>query len=320
MATKLRSPSPAHSPAHSPTHSSTLSTRQRLVAGPMRVVSVILLSLSLLSCSSQSSTTPSDASEPSANAGDTSDETDTAGSGTLVVNANGEDFVRQGFVDKDGWQINFDHVYVTLADITATQSDPPFEAGKDQPLKATEQVKVADPVTVDLAAGEADADPITVAEIPDAPSGRYNALAWQLVPAKTGPAAGYPLMMAGSATKAGETIPFQIQLADQLAFSCGDFVGEERKGFLDSSDTADVEATFHFDHLFGDGEAAADDEINTGALGFDKLAELAEGGSLTVNSDQLKEQLSTEDYNSLETILTSLGHVGEGHCETTQVS
>lgn len=316
MATKLRSPLSAHSSAHSPM----LSTLHRLVKGPMKVVSVILLGLSVLSCSSQSSTTPSEASEPSADAVATSDEAETAGSGTLVVNANGEDFVRQGFVDKDGWQISFDHVYVTLAGITATQSDPPFEAGKDQSLKAIEQVKAAEPITVDLAAGEADADPITVAEIPDAPSGRYNALAWQLVPAETGPAAGYPLMMVGSATKAGETIPFQIQIADQIAFSCGDFVGDERKGFLDSSDAADVEATFHFDHLFGDGEAAADDEINTGALGFGKLADLAEGGSLTVDSDQLKEQLSPEDYSSLETILTSLGHVGEGHCETTQVS
>ena len=38
--------------------------------------------------------------------------------GTLAFQANGEDFVRQGFVAKDGWTIDFDHVYVTLAEVT----------------------------------------------------------------------------------------------------------------------------------------------------------------------------------------------------------
>jgi len=53
--------------------------------------------------------------------------------GTLQFHANGEDFVRQGFVSKDGWAITFDHVYVTLADATAYQSDPPYDphAGSD---------------------------------------------------------------------------------------------------------------------------------------------------------------------------------------------
>ena len=55
------------------------------------------------------------------------------GTGTLQFYANGEDFVRQGFVSKDGWAITFDHVYITLADITAYQSDPPYDphAGSD---------------------------------------------------------------------------------------------------------------------------------------------------------------------------------------------
>jgi len=47
--------------------------------------------------------------------------------GRLQVYANGEDFVRQGFVSKDGWSINFDHVYITLADITAYQTEPPYD-------------------------------------------------------------------------------------------------------------------------------------------------------------------------------------------------
>ncbi|MEL7141942.1 MAG: DUF4382 domain-containing protein [Cyanobacteria bacterium J06573_11] len=235
------------------------------------------------------------------------------GTGTLLITANGEDFVRQGFTDKDGWQISFDHVYITLADITASQVEPPFDITKT--LNPTAQVKVPEPITVDLAAGDENADPVTVASVEPAPAGRYTALGWQVITPESGPAAGYPLVMIGTATKAEETIAFQIQLADELTFQCGDFVGEERKGILEQDETADVEATFHFDHFFGDGEAPADDEINTGALGFEPLAALATDGELTIDSEGLKSQLSAEDYEAIQALLPSLGHVGEGHCE-----
>ncbi|MEL7068471.1 MAG: DUF4382 domain-containing protein [Cyanobacteria bacterium J06581_3] len=240
--------------------------------------------------------------------------------GTLIIEANGEDFVRQGFTDKDGWQISFDHVYVTLQDIVAAQSDPPFEAGKGDPVSATQKVVAGTPpLTVDLAEGGADAPPIAVAELSEAPSGRYNALAWEMVAPATGPAEGYPLVLIGTATKEGQTIPFNIQLSEEMAFNCGDFIGDERKGLLEADETATVEATFHFDHIFGDAEAAADDEINTGALGFDTFAELADSEALTVTSKELEEQLSAADYDQLKTLIASLGHVGEGHCDATPI-
>ena len=37
--------------------------------------------------------------------------------GTLELRANGEDFIRQGFTSKDGWQIEFDHVYTNIQDL-----------------------------------------------------------------------------------------------------------------------------------------------------------------------------------------------------------
>lgn len=237
--------------------------------------------------------------------------------GTLVITANGEDFVRQGFVSKDGWQIDFDSVYVTLAELKAYQSDPPFEPEKQALPKAQETVEVASPITVDLAEGDEDAEPIVVAEINDAPGGRYNALSWTMVSPKEGPATGYPLMLVGTATKAGEAIDFQLQMSESLKFVCGDFIGDTRKGMLSSGETTDVEATFHFDHLFGDAEAPADDEINTGALGFEPIAALAENGEVSLTSDDLEQNLSKEDYKTLQTLLPSLGHVGEGHCEET---
>ncbi|MEL6813393.1 MAG: DUF4382 domain-containing protein [Cyanobacteria bacterium J06598_3] len=267
-----------------------------------RVLQVAPVALALLACSQEGTVG--------------SDQTDSS-PGKLVITANGEDFVRQGFVSKDGWQVDFDSVYVTLADLKAYQTDPPFEPEKQAQPTPQQTVEVSEPITVDLAAGDEDAEPIVVTEIDDAPGGRYNALSWTMVPPTDGPAAGYPLMLVGTATKDTESIDFQLQMDENLGFVCGDFIGDTRKGLLTGGQTADVEATFHFDHLFGDGEAPADDEINTGALGFEPIAALAENGEVSLTSSDLEQNLNKEDYKTLQTLLPSLGHVGEGHCEET---
>lgn len=242
-----------------------------------------------------------------------------SGTGELILRANGEDFVRQGFVTKDGWRIDFDHVYVTLADVTAYQSDPPFDAKAGGKPEAKEAVNLSEPVTVDLAAGDEQVEPVLI-ETLTAPAGRYNALAWQMVPAAGGPAAGQTFWIEGTAAKADETIDFTVKLDPTLSFVCGDYVGETRKGILEPSGTADLEATFHFDHMFGDGEALPDDDINTGALGFDPFAAIAAGNSLDIDMAGLKSQLSPADYDKLINILPSLGHVGEGHCDETDLT
>ncbi|HEY9735367.1 MAG TPA: DUF4382 domain-containing protein [Trichocoleus sp.] len=274
----------------------------------------LALSVALQSCGGETPTAdaPADQSSDIAASGEQTE-------GTLTVRANGEDFVRQGFTSKDGWDIEFDHIYVTLANVTAYQSDPPFDPQAGQEISATQTASLTEPTTVDLAAGDESAEPVTVAEL-KAPAGRYNALSWEMVPATSGPAQGYPLVIQGTATKDGQTLPFTLKMAEELSFTCGDFVGDERKGMLAGGDSADLEATFHFDHLFGDGDAAPEDEINTGALGFDPLAALATDGQIEADSKQLQEQLSPADYQRLLEILPSLGHVGEGHCEETNLT
>ncbi len=233
--------------------------------------------------------------------------------GTLLIRANGEDFVRQGFVSKDGWEISFDHLYVNLVDPTAYQTEPPFDPDSDDELQASAEANLGKTVTVDLAEGGEDAEPILVGEM-SAPVGQYNALAWKMQPATDGPAEGSTLMLMGTAQRDGETINFNIKLDPEYTYTCGEFVGDERKGILATGETADLEATFHFDHIFGDGEAPDDDPINTGALGFEPLAAVATDGSLDVDMATLEEQLSAEDYSLLEKTVAGLGHVGEGHC------
>lgn len=234
--------------------------------------------------------------------------------GTLQIVANGEDFVRQGFVSRDGWKITFDHVYVNLADVTAYQTDPPYNAEVGGEVKAKETVSVDKVKTVDLAAGDENAEPILVAEV-QAPPGQYNALSWKMSEATEGPASGYPLMMQGTAEKEGETIDFTLKLDRKLEFTCGEFVGEDRKGIVQPGSTGELEATFHFDHLFGDGSAPPDDEINKGAVGFEPLAALAAGGKLDMDMAELQQALPEDDYRKLQELLPSLGHVGEGHCQ-----
>jgi hypothetical protein len=242
-----------------------------------------------------------------------------AESGTLQIRANGEDFVRQGFTSKDGWKISFDNVYATLGDVTAYQTEPPYNAEKDKDLSAKAEVSIDKTQTVDLAAGGDDAEPVLVGEI-KAPPGRYNALSWRLVKATEGPASGAPLLLKGQATKDGQTVDFNLKFDQELAYVCGEFVGDDRKGELKPGGAADLEATFHFDHLFGDGDAPAEDELNKGALGFQPLATIAQGGKLNANMATLKQELTEQDYKKLLAILPSLGHVGEGHCKETQLA
>jgi hypothetical protein len=230
---------------------------------------------------------------------------------TLQFYANGEDFVRQGFVSKDGWSITFDHVYVNLTDVTAYQSDPPYDPHAAGEVEAQHTVKLDETYTVDLAEGGADAPPILVGEVKGAPAGHYNAISWKMAPASGGPAAGDSLVIAGIAEKDGDTVNFTLRIDQVYVYTCGDYVGDARKGILEEGGTADVEMTFHFDHIFGDAETPLDDDLNVAAPGFEPFAT-----AMLVDLDLsgLQRSLSAEDYQMLLDILPTLGHVGEGHC------
>lgn len=231
--------------------------------------------------------------------------------GTLRLVAEGEDRARQGFVSRDGWQLNFAHIYVTLDDVTAYQADPPFDPEKSDQPQATEKVVLLNqPETIDLAQSGEDADAILVTT-EKAPPGTYNALSWRVVEAKQGPAAGSTMVLVGTSQKEGQNIDFAINFNQPLEYTCGQYVGDERKGILKAAEEAELETTFHFDHIFGD--ASADGHADS-ALGFEPLAKLAQNGKLEVDSATLKQELSNEDYQRLQQAIAGLGHVGEGHC------
>ena len=234
--------------------------------------------------------------------------------GTLRFDANGEDFVRQGFVSKDGWRITFDHVYVTLAEITGYQTDPPYDPHEGSGIEAKVKAILDGVHTVDLAEGGEDAPPIAVGEVQKAAVGHYNALSWEMVRAPSGAAPGYSLVIVGKAKKDGRAVDFTIKVEQEYDYACGEYVGDERKGILDVDGGADLEMTFHFDHIFGDAETPLDDDLNVGAVGFEPFASISEDGKLDVDMVALKGRLPPQDYQKLVSILPTLGHVGEGHC------
>ncbi len=273
----------------------------------------LVMAAGLVQACTASTTPQADSSAETESTENTTASTDSTETGNLEIRANGEDFVRQGFVSKDGWEISFEHLYVNVVEPTAYQTDPPFDPDAEGELQAQTEAGLDKAVTVDLAEGDESAEPILIGEV-SAPPGQYNALSWKMQPASEGPAAGSTLMLVGTAQKDGEMVNFNLMLDPEYSYTCGDFVGEARKGILEAGETAEVEATFHFDHIFGDGEAPSDDPINTGALGFEPLAALAESGQLEADMAMLKEQLSPEEYSTLEETVAGLGHVGEGHC------
>lgn len=228
--------------------------------------------------------------------------------GALEIKANGEDFVRQGFVSKDGWNISFDNLYVTLNNINAYKTDNIFDESSGK-MPVGESVAIKSSKTLDLAAGDATAEPILVEKLV-ATSGQYNAISWEMINGDN----GYTLQLIGKAVNQEAEIPFDIKIKETYRYACGEYVGDERKGFVKPNETGEVEMTFHFDHVFGDAGSDASEPLNIGALGFNPLAALAKDGKLDITQAQLKSQLSDKNYATLMDTLATLGHVGEGHC------
>lgn len=222
-----------------------------------------------------------------------------AQAGTLQFYANGEELATEGFtapnLTKDGWTLKFSHIFVTLSEITAFQADPPYNAHDGGNIVAKTQVALEGTHTIDLLMDAKKDSRVFVGEIVDAPGGHYNAISWKVARAESGLLAGFSVVMIGTAEKDGQKVNFQIKTGEQATYTCGEFVGDERKGFLAQGGTADVEMTFHLDHIFGRADKPADDAMNIKALGFAPFADGAKAHDMSLQG-------------------LHIGHAGEGHC------
>lgn len=217
--------------------------------------------------------------------------------GSLTLFATGEDLATDGFrtpeLTRDGWELEFSRVIAKFDQITAWRTDPPFMADSSQ-IEGT-PLSFGGPFTVDLANAE-HSGRVELGTL-DAPPGHYNALSWVLVPGEE----GYSLLLQGVARKDGKEVPFTLRSTDRVAHACGEYLGEERKGFvIDTAGPeggADLEITLHLDHIFGRADKDAQDEMNLTALGFDAFA--------------------AGEFQDIPLAGLHLGHVGEGHCYVT---
>lgn len=277
----------------------------------IKYVVFIVVALSLVGCQQQQTQQSVQTQSPQ--------QTEQSTMSKLQFVANGEDFIRQGFTSVDGWQITFDHAYITLGNIFGHQTNPPYDPTKDTDIPTDAQtVSLEGLYTIDLAAGDENAVPILVGEA-DAPTGHYNAISWDILKASDGDQAGQAIVLEGTATKAEQSIDFVIKLDKQYHYDAGEFVGDVRKGFVEEGKPGDLEMTFHFDHLFGDFQTPQDDDLNTGAVGFEPFASLAENSELDISMTEMQDKFDPQIYEKLIQLLPSLGHVGEGHAKSQEL-
>ena len=239
--------------------------------------------------------------------------------GELGFTANGEDFVRSGFVSSDGWHITFRHVYVTITDVTAYQTDPPYDPHTGEEIISDILVELDGVFTVDLAEGDEDAEPVLVGILESVPTGHYNALSWSMVPAAEGASQGYTVYIDAQAEKGDQSYNVFLGFEESYRYNAGEYVGDVRKGFVTEEEAGDLEMTFHFDHIFGDIDQPADSDLNMMAIGFEPFAELMHEGTVFEDLLTLFENLPEETFTKLQEVLPTLGHTGEGHCHCTVI-
>lgn len=255
---------------------------------------------------------------------------DTSGqAGTLVFTVNAEDFVRDGFVSEDNWRIDFEHVYINIQGPTAYQvadGDAPTAKLKHaghphaEIPEGTAHEALTGTFFVD---GHQGPDPIEIGRVDDVEIGNYNYLNFNIKKATSGSDGfvnghdGYSIVMIGTAVNndSDESIDFNIKLTEEMNYaSCGPH--PDNIGVVAEGGKGEAQATFHFDHIFGDfeeGPADTDDEtaINYIAVGFGPFAELATDGVLDVNQAGLQ---AMDVYDQFRDALLTLGHSGEAHC------
>ncbi|MBF0235943.1 MAG: hypothetical protein HQK65_23355 [Desulfamplus sp.] len=261
----------------------------------------------------------------------------TSETGTLHLKANGEQFVQNGFTSKDGWAIQFSHVYITIANPTAFQvqdgitqlEKPRFHAGHSHAGLAAggeHQVSLGEHL-IDLKKGDShDNNKVLLKSFSSVKIGNYNRLAWSMVNTSSSSslltglstadaiqAMGNCVTLMGNASKSGNIIDFKIAFDEEVYYQTTE--ANEAEGIVAPGGEGTAEMTFHFDHIFGDLTTPLDEGVNPDALGFQPFADLDTNtdGKIEVNLNTCYSSMSATHVNSLLKDYYTLGHSGESH-------
>lgn len=218
---------------------------------------------------------------------------------TLVFFANGEEFIKDGFVSKDGWKLKFDTVIVNISN--------PFAYNNN--LSASLKGNFA----INLVTNNNEAGLKRIGEVNMLGSGNYKSLKFGISKISSGEFKGYSIILKGNASKDSINKTFLIKLNEEILFDGKEgYVGDIPRGILKSNDTANLELTFHFDHIFGDFNSPLTEHVNTGSVGFEFFNQFSSDSNIVISQDEL---LKDKNYKILVDGIKTLGHLGEGHCE-----
>jgi hypothetical protein len=246
--------------------------------------------------------------------------------GTLIFTANGEDFVRDGFISEDGWSISFNNVYVNIDSPTAYQvventTNSALRHGghpHGEIPEGSAHVSLLGEYFLQLKQ-----DVFEFGRMDNASIGNYNRLSFNIKKSTSdsdeivSSYIGFSIILEGTAIKEDNTISFSVKFDEEMEyFDCGP---NGLLGVLAENAQATAELTFHFDHIFGDieeGPANPEDinAINYIAIGFQPFADLATDGNLDIDQETLSQQMAQATYQQLIEAIQTLGHSGEGHC------
>jgi hypothetical protein len=261
--------------------------------------------------------------------------------GTLVFTANGEDFVRSGFISKDNWSLTFDHVYAVIGGPTAFQVaeaggggsgkfDPSRHAGHPHVglTGGGAHVALAGTYVVDLAQGSG---PTALGTVSGVAVGNYNRVAWDLklcdgpnaipVPPVTSAELevvhGCSLVLVGTAVDNATSAQkdFVIRFRESIYWvSTG--AHQSDIGVVAEGGSGTAEMTFHLDHIFGDYSELPTEGVNPGAVGFTPFAALDQDADDDLYADEgvMEEFMPASTYRKLYRAFVTLGHTGEAHC------
>jgi len=212
--------------------------------------------------------------------------------GTLIFNVNGRHYSSAMFVSEEGWEINLNHVYVSIENPTALQV--PVEknlsrhGGHDHAEipTGTAHAVLKGLYFIDLHSDSPQKPVFELGRITDAAIGNYNYINFSLknlpedlkdVTDKTDDNAaerykGYSMILVGTAKNIDEkTFPFEFKFDQEMSFQeCGPQSNEiENNGVLAENCTASIEMTFHINSIFGDdSEPHGPYEPSPGSLNF----------------------------------------------------
>jgi hypothetical protein len=267
------------------------------------------------------------------NCGDDDDDTIVTGDASLTLN--GEGF-HAGYTTQDDWVLTFDNVYLVVGVITMYQEgstsnqrlNPHGDHPGDSHPTDGEHAHVADSFLMDLVPDQY----ITLADtISDVPVGDYIYIDYSIAKGATPSSVttlssddltssgmnDYSFKIEGDATKSGETdVEFTIAFDFETQYEC---TLEEYQGddgtvnpvvSVTDSKQGEFEITIHLDHLFGaDGEAVDD------SLDFQRMADIATGGSVELTPTNKHETEDSTLYTELLDATKTIGHAGgECHC------